>query len=104
MKIFLMKIIYFLGYILNYINSQSLCSIGLECPTSFCCKNSKCVETTECKKDTNLVYIVVGCTAVFLLIITIIYYLISRKETIEAMNHYNFKLHESENNQGQKKS
>jgi len=88
MKWFILKLFAIFFTIINFVFSQK-CSIGLDCQATFCCKNSKCVESEICKRDMNIVYIVVGCTAIFLLILTIIYYIYSRNETIESMKKYN---------------
>lgn len=89
MKWFFVNLIALFSLIVDFVRTQGSCSLGLECPQTFCCKNSKCVESSICKNDMNVVYIVVGCTAIFLLILTVIYYLKSRKETIESMKKYN---------------
>ncbi len=95
MKWQIVNLISLFSVFLNIVKSQGKCSLGLDCPKTFCCKNSLCVESSICKKDTNIVYIVVGCTAIFLLILTVMYYLNSRRETITSMKKYN----EENNNQ-----
>lgn len=85
----IVNLIALLSLIITFVKTQGTCSLGLECNKTFCCKNSICVDSSVCKNDMNVVYIVVGCTAIFLLILTVIYYLISRKETIESMKKYN---------------
>ncbi len=88
MKSFILELLGILFVLFNMVVAQNSCSVSLNCQNTFCCKNSICVESSICYNDTKIVYIIVGCMGIFLLILTIVYYIFSSLETNESMKKY----------------
>jgi hypothetical protein len=78
---FLYAIFFSVFYSVNNLNDW--CATNLDCSSTTCCKNKKCVDNDACKQDMIKVYIAVGLVGVFFLILSLIYFFISIKEIRE---------------------
>ena len=91
MKWLFLNIIGILSIFPKFITTQT-CSVGLDCITTFCCKSNQCSPIENCKNETKIVYIAVGAAGLVILIMTIIYYFISRSRTRKMMDMYSCNL------------
>ena len=86
--------IFTLMCLINYILAlNENCASSLLCDSA-CCRDSKCVSNDVCKSEMNNIYIAVGCVGIFFLIVNIIYFMCSIRETRENVK----KIKDSINN------
>ena len=83
-----LKLIFFI----SFISCQSSCLSNLNCNETACCKNNLCVSTNECIKDTQNIYIAIGCVGFVFLVGTFIYFIISIRITRENVRKIKEKL------------
>lgn len=81
MKLFIVVLILALPIVFN--QNATACISSLECKSTGCCKKGECVDTSTCKSSVRTVYIAVSLVGFVFIVITIIYYITSIKETRE---------------------
>lgn len=70
----------------DYYKEGEDCLTNFECRSTTCCKDYKCVESSECKTDVKKTYIIVGVIAIVFLILVIIYFGMSIRDTRKSVN------------------
>ncbi len=90
----MLKVILLLFLIINiskcahekYFKGGEECLTNFECRSTACCRDYKCVESSECKNDVLNTYMSVGIIAVVFLILVIAYFVKSVQDTRKSVN------------------
>lgn len=90
----MLKVILFLFLVISisncahedYFKGGEECITNFECRSTVCCRDYKCVESSECKTDVTNTYIYVGIIAVVFLVLVIIFFVRAIRETRKSVN------------------
>ena len=90
----MLKVILFLFLVISisncahedYFKGGEECITNFECRSTVCCRDYKCVESSECKNDVLNTYMSVGIIAAAFLILVIAYFVKSVQDTRKSVN------------------
>lgn len=100
MKTIIFICFFYLIHIFEGFFSQSAlgdkCNSNLDCTSTVCCRDGKCVDFDVCKSSMINSYIAIGVVGAGLILITMIYFIVAVKQTRKNVRAIREKMKEEE--------